>query len=726
MKKMICFILMILSCFLWLGLTTQAESTNTPYYTYTADSNRNLIPTTDAYTPDKQIYTINEQRFERLEHLFIDKDDYLYITDSKGKTEVIQTDPETGEVLINPITGQPLRRTYTGKIIVLDKNLEFVGEIYHDEFVFPKSTFVTDDSIYVVDITKTSILIFDRVAFLENQEILLKKIIGKPTHPIFQDEYEDGKRVSAGYPFRPEHIVVDKRGNIYVQGLDSKNGLIMLDSDGNFMTFFGANPLRVPILDRIRSIFLTETQEKKAQEITDKKIIHDIPANLAIDDKGYIYTVTASIATNPIKKFNVSGRNYFNENMIGELNMISIWIGQYENVYGLSSNGYIFEYDTSGNLLFLFGGKDYSSNRVGLLMTPVSIAQNSDDILFVADQSNKLIQTYKPTTFTNMIHQAFKAYYKEGNYEKSRDYWQYILQYNSLFDYAHIGLGDAYMRERNYKEAYREYYYANHYEGISDAYWGMRQQWLKNNLNTILFIIVLLVILRLIFYLVDRRYGWKHKIKTFINQIRTRFRTVDELLYIFTFLKHPFNGFYEIKRENRSSVKTATIIYLLLGVLIALNYRFTNVIFVPKVGVNIAYELLVLALILILWVVSNYLVCTVSDGEGSIKNVYIATSYSLSPIIIILPIIILLSNVLTYQEIVFYHFGYLAMIVWCTFLVFFMIKDIHNYSVSKTIKVIFVSFFTMLIIGLFLYVVNALGNQMLAVIKEIIGEVINR
>lgn len=726
MKKIILFFLTLTFCYFMVSYSTKAESTNSPYYTYTADSNRNLIPTTDAYTPDKQIYTVNGQRFERLEHLFIDKEDYLYITDSKGKTEVIQKDPETGEVLINPITGQPLKRIYTGKVIVLDKNLQFVGEIYHDEIVFPKSTFVTNDSIYVVDVTKTSIFIFDRLAFLENQEIILKQMIGKPTHPIFQDEYEDGKRVSTGYPFRPDHIVVDKRGNIYVQGLDSKNGLIMLDSDGYFMTFFGANPLRVPILDRIRSIFLTETQEKKAQEITDKKIIHDIPANLAIDEKGYIYTVTSSISTNPIKKFNVSGRNYFNENMIGDLNMISIWIGQYENIYGLSSNGYIFEYDTSGNLLFLFGGKDYSSNRVGLLMTPVSIAQNSDDLLFVADQSNKLIQTYKPTTFTNMIHQAFKAYYKEGNYEKSRDYWQYILQYNSLFDYAHIGLGDAYMRERNYEAAYREYYYANHYEGISDAYWGMRQQWLKSNLNTVLFIVVILIVLRLFYYLFDKRYGWTNRIKGLINKLRLKVRVIDELLYIFAFLRHPLNGFYEIKRENRSSIKTATIIYLLIGILIALNYRFTNVIFVPKVGVNIAYELLVLALILILWVVANYLVCTVSDGEGSMKNVYIATSYSLSPIIIILPLIILLSNVLTYQEIVFYHFGYLTMLVWCAFLLFFMIKDIHNYSVSKTIRVIFVSFFTMLIIGLFLYVINALGNQLLAVIREIIGEVIYR
>ncbi len=728
MKKLLTLIIMVFVCVFTFSLDVQATNTNAPYYTYTADSNGNLIKTTEAYTPSKQINKINDQSFELLQHIYVDDEDYIYITDSKAITYVEQIDPETGEPMINPNTGNVVEKRYVGKIIVLDKNYQFVGEIYHDDFSnFITSTFVTKDKIYVVDLTNESIFIFNKEEFIENQKIQLEQTITKPTHPIFQDQYNDeGERVVNGYDYRPEHIVVDSMGNIYVQGKKSKNGLIMLDDDGSFMTFFGGNPLRIPIIDRVRRFFLTEEQEDKLQRETDQKIIHDIPSNIAIDDKGYIYTVTSSIPTNPIKKFNTSGRNFFKKDMIGLSNMTSIWIGEYNNVFAINNQGLILEYDTNGNLLFLFGGMDATNSRAGLLNLPVSIAATSDDNLLVADQANKLIQVYTPTEFTNIIHEAFEAYYNDGDYEESREKWEYILQYNSLFDYAHIGLGNSYMRDNEYHDAYQEYYYANDYMGLSDAYWGIRQDWMRNNLNTVILIIVLLLITRVIYYFLNKKYQYSKSIGERINGIRRKNQLFDEMLYIFRFLKHPFDGFYEIKRENRVSMMTSTFIYLLLGIVIILNYRFTNVVFVPKVGINITYELFILGFILILWVVSNYLVCSINDGEGSIKNVYNATAYSLTPILIIMPFIIVMSHVLTLQEYVFYQFGYLLMSIWTVFLFFFMIKDIHNYSVRKTIGVILKSMFTMLILGLFLFVVFALGNQMIEVVKNIIGELINR
>ncbi|WP_008826927.1 YIP1 family protein [Haloplasma contractile] len=685
---------MVIASLTTTNLVAQSANTASPYYTYTQDSNGRLIKTTEAYTPSIQIRDAGGVKFERPEHIFVDENDYVYITDSLEDT-----------------------------VYVLDENYDYVTKITHDNFSFPISSFVTENEVYVLDKRTKEINVFDKNELLTNNQVVLIKTIGKPSHPIFQEPEEGEDREE--YKYQPINLVVDIRGNIYIRATSSPNGLIMLDEDGRFMTFFGGNPVRIPLTERVRSWFLTETQEEKLkkQNETEENSMPYI-SNVAIDQKGYIYTVTSALKNNPIKKFNVSGTNYFKTD-IGIKTMNSIWVGQYNNVYAVSSKGYIFEYDRNGNLLFLFGGKDFTSGRVGLLTTPVSVAANSKDQLLVLDQADSLIQVYEPTPFTNSIHTALDEY-QTGNYESSREKWQYILQYNSLFDYAHIGLGDAFMRENNYDDAYREYNYANDSEGMSDAYWGIRQEWMKDNLSVVFMVIVILIVLRVAYGILNKFYGLKERRQNIVSKLRDKSRTFDELLYIFEFLKQPFDGFYSIKRENRVSIKTSTIIYLLLGAVYVLNYRYANLLFVPKIGVNIGYELFILIFIVTLWVISNYLVCAISDGEGSFKNVYNATAYSLTPILLIMPINILISNVITYQEKVFYDFGYLVITIWTGFLMFFMIKDVHNYNVLETLWIIAKSLFTMLILGLFLFIINALSGQMLGIIQEIVTEVINR
>lgn len=211
----------------------------------------------------------------------------------------------------------------------------------------------------------------------------------------------------------------------------------MLNRDGEFITFFGGNPLKVPFLDQLRSSLLTKTQKDKLE-----KVLPDVPSNLAIDKKGFIYTVTSSVESNPIKKFNVSGTNYYPDGIIGTYSMESVWVGGHNTVYSVSSDGWIFEYDANGNLLFMFGGKDFNSSRLGLLNRPVSIASNSTDEVIVVDQGMKLLQIYRSSEFSSAVHQAMDAY-QNGEYAKSQKLWEYTLKYNSTFDKARIGLGEG-------------------------------------------------------------------------------------------------------------------------------------------------------------------------------------------------------------------------------------------------------------------------------------------
>lgn len=652
-------------------LTVNAEA---PYYTYTSDKDGYINRTQTAYSPLNKISIINGERLKVPEHVFVDKEDYIYITDSGYN-----------------------------KIYILDNNYNFYKELKSDEFGGVKSTFVTDDKIYVVDSYNSKIFIFDKKSLNLLQEI------GEPDSPIFKE----------GYKFRPTNIAVDIRGNIYVRSAGSINGLMMLNREGEFLTFFGANPLKVPIVDKIRSYFLTENQEDKLE-----KIFPDVPSNLAIDDKGFIYTVTSSIKSNPVKKFNISGNNYFPDDMVGIYSMESVWVGQYNNVFSVSSEGWVFEYDSTGNLLFLYGGKDFSSSRLGLFSRPVSIASNSADDVIIIDQGTKLIQTYKATEFTNAVHKAMLEYQK-GNYNESQDLWTYTLKYNSIFDNAHVGLGDAYLRNDRYEEAYDEYYDARYKDGVSKAFWEIRQKWLENNLNIILIILLSLILVRLILKSLNKKIGLYKKINKKLALVK-KVKIIDDFCFIFQFLKHPLDGFYKIKMENRVSKISSTIIYILAIGVYVIHRRYSNILFVADGTDFVLYRLFSIVFVVVLWVVSNYLICSINDGEGSISNVYNATAYALTPFILIMPLVTIISNGLTLEQAVFYNIPIDILIIWIAFLMFFMIKDIHNFEVGETCLVIFKSIFTMLIIAVFLFILYSLGNQIYSFLYEIIREVINR
>jgi hypothetical protein len=94
--------------------------------------------------------------------------------------------------------------------------------------------------------------------------------------------------------------------------------------------------------------------------------------------------------------------------------------------------------------------------------------------------------------------------------------------------------------------------------------------------------------------------------------------------------------------------------------------------------------------------------------------------------LVIIPPLILVSNVLTLEQSIFYHLPVQAATIWVAFLMFFMIKDIHGYEVGETVGVVFKSLFTMLVIGLFLFVIYSLGSQLLGFVHDIVTEVINR
>ena len=89
---------------------------------------------------------------------------------------------------------------------------------------------------------------------------------------------------------------------------------------------------------------------------------------------------------------------------------------------------------------------------------------------------------------------------------------------------------------------------------------------------------------------------------------------------------HPFDGFWDIKRAGKGNMAVALTILGLFTVLYAIRAQFSGYIVTDTVSseVNVLFECLTILLPLGFYVVSNWCFTTLMDGEGSLKDVFIA------------------------------------------------------------------------------------------------------
>jgi uncharacterized membrane protein (GlpM family) len=123
---------------------------------------------------------------------------------------------------------------------------------------------------------------------------------------------------------------------------------------------------------------------------------------------------------------------------------------------------------------------------------------------------------------------------------------------------------------------------------------------------------------------------------------------------------------------------------------------------------------------------SNYLISEINSGEGRLRDIYTAGAYALAPYIVFQPFLILISNVLTYNEAFLYTFPQYVVIGWTLILLFLMVKQIHNYTVGETVKNILLTLFMVFIIIVIVFIIFVLFTQEAEFLQSIFREVIVR
>lgn len=161
----------------------------------------------------------------------------------------------------------------------------------------------------------------------------------------------------------------------------------------------------------------------------------------------------------------------------------------------------------------------------------------------------------------------------------------------------------------------------------------------------------------------------------------------NEFKYGFYVMTHPFDGFWDLKHEKRGSMRAAHVHVLIMIIVMLCKRQLTAFLFNPNdlMAFNPVAVIGNSLLPFVLWVVSNWCFTTLMDGEGTIKDVYIASAYALVPFSIINIIAIGASYFLTEETGALYSLLNIGGMIILGAMLFFGQMVTHQYGFGKAV-----------------------------------------
>lgn len=511
--------------------------------------------------------------------------------------------------------------------------------------------------------------------------------------------------------FEPTKIVVDDGERLYIIVADETNGIYQMNINGEFLGFFGS----VPVVPSLTELFWRGISTKEQLS----RMLLFVPteySSIDIDDAGFIYTTTSTNSVDEMASYISSGGPEYlapirrlNPKNVDVLKrtgsmppagdtvdetasrFIDISVRK-DGIYCAldSTHSRIFTYSKYGDLLFIFGNENNKKNG---LNKPSSLCWWDNDIV-IADKGNNNIKVFSPTKYANTMFTAIFSEIK-GDYEASSEAYFELLEIHPGNSLAYLGIGKQEMRDGNYDSAMKYFKKADSKEYYSKALKFRRKEIGGTYIGIV--VVVIILIYAIVFILKKCR---KESIKISRLKNNSTFKAIKYGKYIMT---HPFDGFENMEREGGCSVKSASIILgalIFLSVLssIATGYMVSGV---TKITQSVLIKgVFGVVLPFFLWCVANWSVTSLMNGSGTFKRIYIYSCYSLMPLVIITPILIIFSRFVSVDELTLYNILNTIFYIWVGFLLFCGTLVIHQYSASRTV---FTILFVIVAMGIIIF-----------------------
>jgi len=643
--------------------------------------------------------------------------------------------------------------TGNNRIVILNNyDYKTIGIIktYTDEygktqsFNGPTGVFVTDPTlmvdgsqeIYVCDTNNKRIVVFDT-------DYQYVRTIEEPENALLEEN-----------DFVPYAIAVDLYGRIFVVSRNCSKGVIVLSDSGEFTGFIGAQKVTTSLIDQIWDRF------QSAQDRLTQSRNLSIPFNnITVDDEGFVYvtinftekedlsqqlsSITSKSATySPVKKLNSRGVEIMKRNGFfdpgGEVvrgagvshsdvsKIIDVSLGN-EGSWTIldSSRSRLYTYDQNGNLLFAFGDKGAQvGNGVAYVAMTYQVVDGVYNLVLLdsTGTTGVRLSVFHPTKYCDTIMEALHNQ-NIHNYSATIDNWQKILTSNNNFDLAYIGIGKALYSQGRFEEAMDMLSSAYETDYYAKAFTEVRKDSISKTL-----ILLVLGLIAVVVALV-KLLGWAKK-KNKATSLKVGRKTYgEEMLYVFHLIFHPFDGFWDLKHEKRGSVRAAATI---LGITVAAFFYQAvgqGYMFNPRGSYSTVIAQMISVLVpVLLWVLGNWCLTTLFDGEGSMKDIFIATGYSLAPLPVFVVLSTVLTNVFTNSESegsivsLLVTFGY----IWVGLLLFFGMAVTHDYSTGKNFITVLGTIIAMCVIMFIVILFSSLVMKMATFLVSIVSEIVNR
>lgn len=762
-KRITTLLLLMMVCVMVLGAFSSFAAE--PYQTYTYSMEGYALYSPTAYAP---VRTINYKEVFKGENEVDNPESAKpfnlptdLVVDPDG--DVYMADPENDRVIA--MNGSDYSFKYV--ITTFDNNR------YSDSLNNCKGIFVNDEYLYVCDTDNGRVVVFDK------DDGSFVRVVGKPTGALFGNKPYKPVAIAVDQYNRIFVISSSHEEGVIVM----TNEGVFTGYIGAQKSEYSAIEI---ILRRFQSEEQRElTAGNTSVAFNNIAIDEDGFIYVTTDkiDEGQQQSAITSTAADyaPVKKLNSSGAEIMKRNgffapsgevdvkaqlgantkgISGASRIVDVAIGE-EGTWSIvdQKRSKIFTYDQNGVLLFAFG--DFGT-QLGNAENITSIVYQGSTLL-VLDKNTFTV--YRRTPYGQLLVDAL-ACENDRRYADSIDAWLDVLQYNNNFDSAYVGVGKAYYRQGNanfvsedgqsyYKQTEvavydeggklvgyetpdgrkldidpeyttRGYELAMKYlsaaydaENWSDAYKEVRKEWIAKWIVLIPIAIVAVVLL----LSWGMRSAAKYNAKVALLGVQRK-KFGQELVYVFHLMFHPFDGFWDLKHEKRGSMRAAITILAIL--IVCFYYQAIGMGYVMNpegTYSTIITQILSVGLPFILWVVANWCLTTLFEGEGSFKDVFIASSYALSPLPLILIVSTVLSNFVTFEESAIVTMLVVVAYVWAGLLLFFGMMVTHDYSFAKNLLMCVATILGMAVIMFVGFLFSSLIGKMVSFVSSIVSEI---
>lgn len=689
-------LLSVLLCLILIGsgVMVYAEGTSN---SYVYDSWDNAMSVSEPYTAIDYLVgaeTYGGTALKTPTDIFVLNDKEIYILDA-GNNRVAVLDAEGVYLREVRFTkdGQPLEfADAQGLFVTADGNL----------YVADKSAFDDRGVVYVADA----------------QGAVFGEIQAPPAD-----------KVEETFKYTPISVVVDTAGIIYVVSDGSENGALQYSETYEYLGYFGAEQVTVTA-----EVLINELWKKLLSEEATAGLKRNVPTSikrLDIDAGNFIFTLKSSeidAGVGQVRKLNTLGTNImFNSNKeLAQFGDLDTWFDSTNNITVSSAlidlvaenDGFVtvldhtykrlLQYDENSNLLYAFGG---SGTRYGNFKSPVAIETCNGNLL-VLDQDNGSVTVMAPTAFARNV-RAATVLYNDGLYTQAGPYWREVLKTDTYYELANVGLGAAYEAEGDRETAMRYYQIGNDKASYSACFAELRDESVRANFPWILGGVVLLLLGAVVLT------KWSER-----RQVNEYNIQVSKWRYPLYCLMHPFKAYYELKVEKKGSILLACISLFLFFFSGVVKEQFTAFHFVNgvKENFNIFLTLGTTLGLFLLFVLCNWSVSTLADGEGKLKEIFVFTAYALIPYSICTLVITGLTHMFALEEAAFIGVMWVVAYAWTAIHIFMSTREVHQYTSGKTVLLLGGSVLGIYLLLLLITIGYSLFAQLLTFISTLYSE----